>query len=122
MEGLDIAVLAKLVDWNDGYVGKVYDSLSREERYRVNRMYSGYVRAGIVFGEDVVKFFADRGVIVSSDGRGKRVVCYSGGELVGSYVSISDASRCSGVRKAGISACLRGVQRTAGGYEWRLDE
>ena len=35
------------------------------------------------------------------------------------YESAAEASRKTGVSASGISACCRGVQKTAGGYRWK---
>lgn len=41
------------------------------------------------------------------------------GELISEYPSIAEASRSVGVYSSGISACLKGINRTCGGYVWK---
>lgn len=47
--------------------------------------------------------------------RKKNVICITTGII---YNSISEAERQTGVKAPRISACCRGQQHTAGGYEW----
>lgn len=46
--------------------------------------------------------------------RGRRV---TNGKVV--FDTISDASRSLNIARSNISACVRGLQKTAGGYKWR---
>ena len=41
------------------------------------------------------------------------------GNLIASYNSIMDAERVTGVRNSGISACLKGRVKHAGGFIWK---
>lgn len=39
--------------------------------------------------------------------------------VVNSFISIAEASRITGIRGDSISACCRGIQKTAGGFIWK---
>lgn len=44
------------------------------------------------------------------------------GDFVREFESINDASRSLGIRNDGISACLRGLQKSSGGFIWKYKE
>lgn len=44
------------------------------------------------------------------------------GEILAMYVSISEASRNTGINLSGICACCIGRRLTAGGYKWKYAE
>ena len=52
----------------------------------------------------------------------KAVVCFKNGQLRGRYASIKEASRQTGIERAGIQKCLKGSRRSAGGYQWMYSE
>ena len=41
------------------------------------------------------------------------------GEMIATYLSISDACRTTGIDGSCISKCCRGTRKTAGGYKWQ---
>lgn len=43
-------------------------------------------------------------------------------DIMATYISIMEAHRQTGIRRAGISACCRHKQKTAGGFIWRYKE
>ena len=51
--------------------------------------------------------------------RCKAIICV---ETNQSYISIRECSRITGIDKASISRCLKGKQKTAGGYHWKYLE
>ena len=59
-----------------------------------------------------------------SDKHSKRSVVQlnKNNEIVATYISIMDAHRQTGVRRAGISSCCQHKQKTAGGFIWRYQE
>ena len=61
---------------------------------------------------------------VMTQQRGYSVAQYDlSGNLLNTFISTMDADRQTGVCNAGISACCRGLQKTAGGYIWKkLDD
>lgn len=42
--------------------------------------------------------------------------------FVGEYASVKEASLKTGINRAGISACCRGIAKSAGGYIWRYKD
>lgn len=52
----------------------------------------------------------------------KAVVCYKNGQLRGRFDSIKEASRQTGIERAGIQKRLKGARRSAGGYQWKHSE
>ena len=41
------------------------------------------------------------------------------GEVINEYISVSEASRATGISRPSIVACLHGRQSKAGGYNWK---
>ena len=41
------------------------------------------------------------------------------GEVIETFISVSEAERATGVNRGNISSCCRGVSLTAGGFRWR---
>ena len=52
----------------------------------------------------------------------KRTLQYKKGELVGTFLSASDANRKTGINSSHISAVCRGERKSAGGYTWKIME
>lgn len=52
----------------------------------------------------------------------KAVDAFKDGQFIRRFPSIKEAERVTGVNRSGITKCLSGQRKTAGGYAWRLVE
>lgn len=53
--------------------------------------------------------------------RARTVYQKKGEVLVGTYASVSDAVRLTGIRQGNISTVLHGRRKRAGGYHWSYE-
>ena len=56
---------------------------------------------------------------VGKSGRPRPVYQIQDGEIIARYESLTIAQNATGINKSGISAALRGVKPSAGGYKWK---
>lgn len=52
----------------------------------------------------------------------KAVDAFKDGQFIRRFPSIKEAARVTGANRSGITKCLSGQRKTAGGYAWRLAE
>ena len=66
------------------------------------------------------KYNANYGTLISrlQEIRGKRVLQIKCKIGIKEFISVSDASRETGISRSSISACCRGKRKSAGGFQW----
>jgi group I intron endonuclease len=83
-------------------VQKYYENCSAEDRQRVD---------------------IEKHRLVMAKARGRKVDQFdSNNTFIATHISISEASRTTGIKKAGISSVLRGRNKTAKGFIWRYHD
>lgn len=54
--------------------------------------------------------------------RSKIVLQIKSGEIIAKFGGVREAERKTGIGRVNIGCCCRGIQKTAGGYEWKYIE
>lgn len=57
--------------------------------------------------------------IVGKSGSKRPVYQIENGQIIATYDSLTSAQNATGINKSGISAALRGIKPSAGGYKWK---
>ena len=57
--------------------------------------------------------------LLTNDGGPFGAVIVKNNKIIAEFGGVRDAGRKTGIGRVNIGCCCRGIQKTAGGYEWK---